>query len=377
MKGSKVVLFGVTDAQSIKLLGRIPEFLADRGNQVHLVSNGRVPIRLTHPEITHHVIPMVRNPSLLQDSKCLVAWIRLLHKTKPDAVCVGTPKAGLLGLLGAWIIGVKVRIYHLRGLRLETTSGLARFLLRISESLSANLSTQILAVSPSLKQEFCSLGLSRPEKVSIIGTGSSHGINLSTFSPQRLGSRAEVAREVNLPIPLDRLVIGYVGRLHKDKGSDCLGEISRELLSRNIAHVVLIVGAIEDIAAERELKLALGKRLIWAGEHDEVGQLYHLMDVLVLPTKREGFPNVALEAAASGVPVITTLATGARDSVVDGKTGFLVEGCDALEFATKISRLNEDRRLWAQMSEAGREWAEKFDDLHFSKLFDAFLSSKI
>jgi glycosyltransferase involved in cell wall biosynthesis len=86
------------------------------------------------------------------------------------------------------------------------------------------------------------------------------------------------------------------------------------------------------------------------------------MDVFVLPTYREGLGNVLLEAAAVGLPTITTDATGARDAIVAGRTGLQVPTGDPKALATALATLVRDPSLRSEMGRAGRAWVcEHFD----------------
>src|SRR5699024_11134713 len=129
-------------------------------------------------------IAMEREPSPQADLRALRSWIVLLKELSPDIVFVGTPKAGLLGIMAAWLSKVPRRVYHLRGLRLESASGLARTVYWLLEKLAFLVSTEAIAVSPSLRQRVIDLKLVRSGKIVVLEQGSSNGVDITHFDPR-------------------------------------------------------------------------------------------------------------------------------------------------------------------------------------------------
>ena len=357
---NRTILFGVTSSQSLKLLGKIPSAFAQIGWNVHVVAGDNtsgVPEGLGG--VTIHILPMKRNPSLLSDINSLVGWIKLIDELEPNITVVGTPKASLLGMLASLYCRVPVRVYQLRGLRLETTSGPWRLLLFAVEFITAAAASSILAASTSLRAEYCRLGLSSRQKVATLGSGSTHGVDTRYFHPTRWSSweppepLLRQAKRAELPI------LGFVGRFSKDKGAQEILDCSRKLLESGFQHSILVIGPIEN---EKEALVEL-KRLnqdtVITGTVADVAPYYSVMDLLLLPSHREGFPNVVLEAAASGIPAITTNATGAVDSVVDKKTGVIVPIGDGYEIARVVRELFANSQFLAEMRRNARDRAVK------------------
>ena len=360
---NQTILFGVTSSQSLRLLGKIPSAMAEIGWAVHVVAGDTasgVPKSLAGIKL--HTLPMVRNPSPLKDFHSLVGWIRLVHKVKPKIVVIGTPKAALLGLLASLLCRVPFRVYQLRGLRLQTVSGLASHVLFLMEWITAKSSTTILAVSKSLKDEYCRVGLGDSKKIEVLGFGSSHGVDVHYFHPTRWLSwephepKLRQARSAGIPI------LGFVGRFSKDKGAQELLQCCRVLRESGITHALLVVGPIEgDEESLNNLKRLCPETIV-TGPVADVAPYYSIMDLLLLPTHREGFPNAVLEAAASGVPAITTNATGAIDSVVDGQTGIVVAARDGDALAAKIMEMLCNPKLVSKLAKNARAWAlSRFD----------------
>ena len=376
---NETILFGVTSSQSLRLLGKIPRAMSEIGYNVWVVSGdtaSEAPRDLDGIEI--HIVPMTRNPSPLKDLHSFVRWILLLSRLKPAIVVIGTPKASLIGMLAALCCQVPVRVYQLRGLRLQTVSGPARNVLSFLEWITAKCSTNILAVSNSLKNEYCRLGLSQAEKIEVLGLGSSHGVDVTYFHPTRWSGWEPPEPKLKQAKGGKTPVIGFVGRFSQDKGAEELLQCSQGLLEAGIAHTILIIGPIEgDEEALNELR-RINRNNIITGLVDDVAPYYSWMDLLILPTHREGFPNAILEAAASGVPAVTTDATGAIDSVIDGQTGMIVPSHDGHALGAAVIGLVTDPLLLEKMGSNARSWVvSQFDSEHVTKNHSVYLTQKI
>lgn len=356
------ILIGVTADVSVGLLSGLPQKLAADGWEVHVASSPgeRLEALGSEPGVTVHPLPMAREIDVARDIRGLRDWMRLIRHLRPDAVFVGTPKAGLLGITAARLLGVRTRVYHLRGLRLETAAGTTRRVLTIMERLTIRLATKTLAVSPSLRQRVVSLGLASESRVTVRGHGSSNGVDVDRFAPGNAAARVEGL----LP---DAPVIGFVGRLNHDKGLEVLAEACRILDAERVEYQLLIVGGID--GAELGSFSLLRRAPIVLGAVADTSMYYPLMRALCLPTLREGFPNVVLEAGATGIAVVTTDATGAVDSVIPERTGLMVPAGDAQQLAVALRRVVEDPSLAAGLGAAARDFVvENFrrDAVHAS-----------
>lgn len=303
-------------------------FLVARGFKVYLLSSpGKELDEVGRRDgVTCVPVSMSREIRPLQD---LVALLRIswhLMRLRPHIVNAGTPKAGFLGMVGAWLARIPHRVFTLRGLRLETSRGWRRIVLMGAERTGLACATKLVSVSESLRSRYLDLGLTRARKIEVLGTGSSNGVDTERFSPAGRADRSEV--RLKLDLRGDALVVGYVGRLTRDKGiEDLAAAFERHVLPTFPAARLLIMGAFEPgdaITKTARKKLDDNPALIFTGFVEDPAPYYHAMDVLAIPSRREGFPNAVLEAAASEVPVVGYAATGTVDAVVDGVTGTLV-----------------------------------------------------
>lgn len=346
------IVYGVTAGQSayILLRGQLG-YLRGKGWDVHVVAGSSTQLEAAADRegVSAHVIPMAREISLATDLRGLRDWLRLLRRLRPEVVNVSTPKAGLLGGLAARLLGVPRRIYVMRGLRLESSKGLTLATLWMTERLAIAASTEVVVVSHSLMAEARRRRLLPSRKGVVIGAGSSNGVAAEDVAAETgVGVREEVRAELGLSD--DQIVVGFMGRVALDKGLD---DLSVALTQTRTPTVLLIVGAVED--AELWTRINDRVKVVWVEWTDRPWRYYSAMDVLALITRREGFPNVVLEAGAAGVATITTRATGAVDSVVDGQTGLLVDVGDIGALAGAIERLASDPRARLSMGERARE----------------------
>ena len=298
-------------------------------------------------------VPIVRKIALLADLRALLQLIRVFRRERFDLVHSVTPKAGLLAALAGAIAGVPVRTHTFTGQVWATRSGAARALLKALDRLTAMLATGVLADSASQRDFLVAEGVVAADRIQVLGQGSVNGVDASRFRPD--ASAREKVR-VQAGVPPQAVVFLYLGRFSRDKGL-------REL-ARAFAHIgkdvpdawLMLVGPDEDGIAE-EIREACGSaagRLRILGYTREPEYFMAAADVFVLPSYREGFGSVILEAAAAAVPAIGTRVYGVTDAVVEGKTGFLVPVRDASALAERMRQLAGDAPLREEMGRAAR-----------------------
>jgi glycosyltransferase involved in cell wall biosynthesis len=331
-------------------------YLAQRGWDIHLVTSDGPYLNELQAiaGIDVHVVPMCRTVSVVADALALIRWIRLLRHVKPGVVMTSTPKAGLLGVVAAALVRTRYRIYLVRGLRAEGLKGPAGTISRITEWLSCRLATSVVCVSNSLLSRLVSAGLCPADKATVIGSGSSNGVDTAHFQPATAMQRGAARRVFG--IGPDTPTLGFVGRLTEDKGIDLLINAARAIRNEFPDLRLLVVGA-EDLA--RPLPPAVRSQLgepwiIETGHLDDPVPAYHAMDVFVFPSHREGFPNGPLEASACGLPVITSAATGFIDAVDHGETGFVVDSDSVSSWGEAVATLVRDEKARTRLGQQGR-----------------------
>lgn len=371
------MLIGVTSDQTcVVLRGRL-RALKEAGFEVVVVSSpGRWLTSVTEAEGVPGVpIAMRRVLAPWSDVLALLRLCRLIVKVRPTITDFSTPKCGLLGNLAAWLMRVPRRVYTLRGLRLESSQGVQRLLLLWTERISSRCAHTVLCNSPSLRDRAIEYGIAPVEKLVVLGHGSSNGVDTERFSPGSSDVRTK------LEIPACAPVVGFVGRLTRHKGIPELMDAFREILKQEPETWLLLVGwfdrSEDALDAQSRVEIESHPRVHVTGAVDDPAPYYRAMDVFVLPTHREGFPNVALEAAACGLPVITTHVTGARDAVVHGETGGLIPALNSEAIAESVLTLIRDRDLRIKLGHRGREWVfEKYEQRRVLKRAVEFYQSQ-
>jgi glycosyltransferase involved in cell wall biosynthesis len=324
--------------------------------------------------IPHFAVPMTRRITPIADLRCLWDLVRIMRREQFDVVHTHTPKAGLLGQLAARIAGVPTVANTLHGFYFhdDTKPWLRRFYIWM-ERVAANCSDTILSQNREDMATAVAEHIAKPEQLKWLG----NGIDVARFDRRRLmdSSLEDLRREIG--IDAGAPVIGFVGRLVEEKGILDLLQAATTVIEAIPNAQLLIVGpydeekpdALRPDVAER---YGVAANCRFVGMRNDMPELYALMDVLVLPSYREGFPRAPMEASAMGVPAMATDIRGCREAVVHGENGLLFPVGDADALAQSLIELLQDDERRARMGEAGRRIAEdRFDE---QKVFDRVLS---
>ncbi|HEU0068087.1 MAG TPA: glycosyltransferase family 4 protein [Nitrospiraceae bacterium] len=336
-------------------------YMKAQGFEVYgLSSPGELLSRFSENEgIPVHEVEMTKRITPIRDIIALVKIWRWLRRVQPDIVHAHTPKGGFLGMLGAWLARVPVRIYHVRGLRFVTTTGWKRKLLMQIEKWSCRFAQEVVCVSASVRTQAVDFGLCPAGKIKVLGGGSGNGVDSTNrFNLSKLEASSRVQTRSKYDIPVDAIVLGFVGRIVWSKGIVELSEAWCSLREEFQSLHLLMVGGAEaedPIPTQVDQLLRGDPRVHLIGEEWNTPPLYAAMDMVVLPTYREGFPNVLLEAAAMSLPVVATSVPGCVDAVKDGVTGTLVPPYDSQKLAGAIRSYLKDPELKRRHGSAARE----------------------
>lgn len=361
----KTLVVGVTSPKSCVLLKGQLHFMVEHGFRVFLLTGKSDTVKAFCEEekCTYIPIHIKREISLYNDLKSFFEIWKILKNINPDIVNFGTPKMGLIGMLASFCLKIPMRIYTCRGFRFETEKGLFRKILMAMERLSGSCSSKIICISSSIADNAINLNLFSKKKIILINKGSSNGIDLKIFSKTNvdLHAKASLLSKYSLN---DLFIFGFVGRLCKDKGIIELYEAFSLIYNKNKKSRLLLIGKIEEGLDKVFISRLLNHDgIIYLGTvpKDKLPTYYSLFDVFVLPTHREGFGNVLIEAASMGIPVITTSVTGAKDAVMNGYNGILISAYDISALKNAMERLQYDIELKNQYGQNGELWAKNFD----------------
>ncbi len=303
-------------------------------------------------------IPISRDPAPLRDLFCLLRlwWFFLWHRF--DVVHASNPKAMLLGTLAAFFAFHPNRVITVRGRVYENSRGWKRKIFVLLDRLTCLLANRVVVVSHSLKDAMLRDGIGSEKTFTVIARGSGQGCDAGYFDPERIeASRVDEWRRQCGLADNDRVIL-FAGRLRKDKGVVELVQAFVDL-SRDFPEWHLVLFGHEETASDiGETSRGLIRSHTKIHHFDWSNDLriaYKAADIFALPTWREGFPNTVLEASAMRLPVVTTTAVGAMDSVLDGETGFLTPVGDAGQLAEKLQTFMRDPDLRRTMGANGRD----------------------
>jgi glycosyltransferase involved in cell wall biosynthesis len=335
------------------------EFVSNEGFDVHVACAPGPQLdefAATRP-VTTHAIELSRRVDPRGDLASLTAMARLIREVRPDIVHAHTPKGGLIGMMAAAACRVPKRIYHLRGLPLLTATGPMRRVLWTTESISFASAHRVLSVSHSLADAVRDAHIVGASKARVLCGGSGNGIDTRRFDPKNAPTRA--ASRAAFALDPDHLVVACVGRLVRDKGIPELLRAWAGIRTRGDA-TLFVVGPLEErdaLRPEEVEQLQSDPTIRHLPFTEDMPAVYAASDLVVLPSHREGFPNVPLEAAAMCLPVVTTDAVGCRDAVVEGETGQIVRVGDAVGLERAIVGYLASESLRREHGEAGRRRA--------------------
>lgn len=377
MKADKNICFIVTDAISFNVLYRGQlEYLKESGNELTLICGGSETEmqRLDDRQVGRLVeVEFVRPPRLMKDIKALIQIIRHLKSKRYNTIVVTTPKAILLGAVAAWLTGQPRRVVFFRGRVYENFSGLARIFYSALDKLAARCAHEVLFVSKSLMYEYCRDSSVFSRKGRVLGSGSGNGVCGELFDPKLYTMEDVNCIRTKLGLSQSDFVILIVGRLCVDKGLVELSELASMAANENTRVKFLAVGQVEDGTQALFDKVMSQGNVLHVDFTQDVRQYFALADVHLFLTHREGFGNVAVEAAVMGVPTIAFDVVGVRDSVCEGVSGTRVPFGDVQAVWHAILDMQNDPEAAELRYSGAREWALKnFSRASVWKLYKDF-----
>lgn len=372
--GSKKKLLIVTTVPETlaTILKGQPRYLSNIFDVSLVTSPGKEVDKIRSAErVAIHPVPMFRGISPFKDLYSLVKMIFVLLRVRPDVIHSYTPKAGLIAMLAARVCFISVRIHTFTGLIFPTQVGFKQRLLIAIDRFICCCSTKVVPEGEGVKRDLIEFKVTdRPLKV--IGYGNIAGVDTEHFSidiKERYSFRQE------LSIPEDGFVFCFVGRLNKDKGISELAAAFSQLPHRAY---LLLVGALDssapiDINVLEELRR--NDRAYLLGFQEDIRPFLCVSDVLVLPSYREGFPNVILQAGAMRLPVIATNINGCNEAIKPDCNGWLVPSRDvqALQEAMQAA-MDTPGSLMREMGDHARQRViERFEQRdHWQRMVDFY-----
>lgn len=350
---------------AMEFIGDQLSFFKEQGGyEMHLVSTpGNGIYEFAEREGTVYypmVIPRTIEP--LQDIKNMWRIFRYVRKHKIDVVIGHQSKGILYGMLPGKLGGAKFRVVLAHGVLEDTMTGLKQKIFATENKIMSSFATHVLCVSPSVMRRRVELGIDKPERQCILGKGTCNGVDaLNKFNPAKVPVEITESIRNKYQLHKDDYVVGFCGRLVRDKGvTELAGAI--KLLKEKHPEVpvkLFVIGNPEKRDALPDETINFLKEsddVIFTGrvDYSEIQNYYTVMDAFVLPSYREGFPTVVLEASAMALPLIVSRSTGCIDSIIENQTGVY---CDITpESIAEAIMTFEDKEKAHRYGQAGRQF---------------------
>ena len=310
-------------------------FLNSFFDVIALSSNGKDLYEVQRREgVKIKAIDFNRNISFFSDIKALLLLTLYFFKVKPDIIQSNTPKSSLISMIAGYAVSVKIRIYLITGLRYESENGFMRKLLIFFEKVTCFFATHIIAESNGVRERLMKDGISR-KKIAIIGNGNMNGVDLNFWNPEMI-DRNEIIRLKSELKFSNCIVFLFVGRLVGDKGVNELVEVFENLSKEYSSKIrLLLIGDFEDsldgLLPQTKYRIESNLNITRLAFQSDIRKYFLMSDCLVLPSYREGFSNVTLQAGSMGLPIVMTNVNGASDLILPNVNGFVVEKRNKVE----------------------------------------------
>ena len=338
-----------------KLLENQPRFFSKYFNITLVSSDEKKLAKIALDQgVEYFPLEITRKITPFKDLKCLVELVNFLRQEKPHFVHSHTPKAGIIGMLAAYIARVPVRMHTVAGLPLIEATGVKRWVLNNVERLTYFFATHVYPNSKGLQDfiiqhEFCD-----QQKLKILGAGSSNGIDTSYFDPKQITTNQKHALKAKLNIEPTDYIFSFVGRLVGDKGINELIQAFAAVSKKHTAAKLILVGHTETdldpLLPETIHSIEFNENIIEVGFQKDIRPYLAITDAFTFPSYREGFPNVVLQANAMGIPCIVSNINGSNEIIKNGNNGLIVPLKDVETLHQKMTLLleNPNQIKWSE-----------------------------
>lgn len=366
MQNKKKICIITTISLTIKsFLIDTMDYLQKNGYEITVICNNDDTLKNILPKGVKYIpLSMSRG---INFKECIVNIFRLIKifKTeKFDLVQYSTPNASLYASIASYISRVPVRLYCQWGIVYVGFEGIKRKIFKFIEKLVCTLSTQVEPDSFGNLKFSHNEGLYSSNKSTVIWNGSASGVDLNKFN---IKNKEKWKKEIRTKYNIDKedFVFGFVGRINKDKGINELLAAYKKINKNFKSSKLMIIGSsdkIEGLDQELYNWSIKNKAVIYCGTTSEVEKYYSAMDTFILPSYREGFGSVVIEAEAMGVPVIVSNIPGPINAMIDGKTGIAVEVKNEHALYNAMNKFIKTPKLVQQLGIEGQVYAsENFD----------------
>lgn len=368
LQGVRIARISTVPYAVVIQLGQQIESLVASGAHVLVVASDGPELAAFNTQSGINCVPVdiARSIAPWRDLRALILLWKLFRKEGIEIAHSTTPKAGLLTAIAGFLAGVPLRLHTFTGQPWVGMRGIKRWLARSSDWLIGRLNTKCYADSESQRQFLIDQGIVEAQKLAVIGTGSLAGVDTRRFAMERFTDEERKALLRTLGIAPDAPVLLFVGRITTDKGvRELLKAFAGLKAEGSRAHLVFVGPFDMDSGAGGSVsphEIMAIRDTHFAGFSENPERYMSIADILCLPSYREGFGTVVIEAAAMGVPAVGTNIYGLKDAIEDGKTGILVapKNIESLRAALQVLLSNEEVRSSMGIA-AKRRTIELFD----------------
>lgn len=373
----KKICFVVSSTMTVNAFLQEPIRYLSKYYQVYVAVNGSVDALSPSLKKKVTVLPVSieRKISFRHDLRALFQLFCIFRKYNFHSVHSVTPKAGLLAMLAAFLSGVKIRTHTFTGQVWVTSKGLKRWFFKGMDCMIALFATNILVDSASQRQFLLDEKVVSAAKSSVLAQGSISGVDIDRFKPNEK-ARSKIRKE--LAIDNGAFAFLFIGRLNRDKGVLDLA-IAFSRIAKKGVHM-LIVGP-DEAGIQKEMEVLLEhckEQVHFIGFSDLPEDYMAAADVLCLPSYREGFGSVVIEAAAVGIPAIGSKIYGVEDAIADGYSGLLFPAGNPAELSMCMEKIVADNEFTKLLgSNARKRVFEQFTSEYLASAWLAYYQDRL
>lgn len=341
----------------VLLVGQL-RFLSQYFEVIAVSSGGRALTKVNQREGVRTIaVHMERDISVVKDIRSFFALLKLLKREQPLIIHANTPKASLLSMIGGWVCRVPYRIYTVTGLRFEGERAFKKTFLIWMERITCFFATNVIPEGNGVKRKMESYRLtSKPLKV--LANGNINGIDVNYFSSANISQIHLQNLKTELCINPGDMVFIFVGRMVKDKGVEELVEAFTLLNNELPSSKLLLLGSFEPkldpLSQETLFKMRNNKAIKVVGYKEDIRPYLSVANVLVLPSYREGFPNVVLQGGAMGLPSIVSDIDGCNEIIKHDTNGLIVPRKNISELYKAMKLLCKNGELYHKLKSNAR-----------------------
>lgn len=361
MKKYKIIrVANVPGALSVILKGQLnyinnkPDFeligVSTPGDELNILS--------TQEGINVKGLKMERGISPLKDFVSIINLYFFLLKEKPLIIHSHTPKAGLVSMIAGFLARVPIRIHTFTGLIFPSKKGFFQKVLIFFDKVICFCATNIYPEGAGVRKDLVKYNITS-KNLKVLANGNINGIDTNYFCLENLDNEEKRLLRLNLSITNNDIVFLFVGRIVKDKGVEELVNAFLKINQKYNQTKLLIVGGFEDninpVSKMIKYEILNNNKITYVGFQRDVRIFFAMADVFILPSYREGFPNVVLQAGAMELPSIVTDINGSNEIIIDGYNGLIIESQNENELFNAIEKFILDMNLRINKKQKIRE----------------------